>query len=164
MSKSSAESKPTCATSATPTRLSGNVPEDRDHLRELRGRLLSARLRRDGVVAGPAARDRVGAYRRGDRLQRHARRESRRLLRSAARESAHGGEPRSRRRQLALLALEARGLPSHLRQRRRLRHRHQPRGPRPIDAASPARVDSSLAALVRVAAVWRDGHEVAPLR
>ena len=122
------------------------------------GRLRPARLRRDCLVASRAAGCSIGAGRRRDRFQRDARREPRRLFRFAVRESAHEREPRPRRRQLALLALEARGFSSHVRQRRRLRHRHQPRGPRSFDAASPARVGSSLAALVCLAACtasWR---------
>ena len=80
----------------------------------------------EGVPPGHLARPVCGR----DRLQHPARRRASGLLEPPVGQPAHGADAGADRRQLLPVALEARRVPSHVRQHRRPRHRHRPRRPR----------------------------------
>ena len=132
--------------------------------RRLRGLVRAPGVRGPDLVAGPAAGHPARVVRGRDRVQHPARRRPSGLLELPLGQHAHGDDAGADRGQLLPLALEARRLPSHLRQHHRPRHRHRPRHSRPADAASEAARVSPVAAPVPLAALRVAGHQVAAPR
>ena len=149
------------ATGRRRTRLLADVREDGDPAHRIRGDIRVAGVPGPDLDRGRAPGRPARAARGRDRPQHPARWWASRLLEPPLGQPAHGIEPGADRRELLPLALEARGVPSHVRQRREPRHRHRSRPPCAAGAEPEAARHSSLAAPVHVAALRAPVDQVA---